>query len=425
MRTHTRPVPLLLLLGAFGSIAPSSAEARNAGSPSPAAQLEAVKADYSALCRARAKRWELRQRLAGSGSSGLIYSDRSGVPWMSIYRENIQALATWGSEAECLAKSSNPGRTREAIASCRAQLQGVNELLGSLPHAATGGFVIGDVFNNAWLKAEAYRQLTRKMGEIVDAVDKLEAGKCQVVEQRIARNEALLMAHVDEQYVTERPLVRQKLRGLSGKALFETALRMIEQVNDVTHSKQIRHEEVERGEAHMTASGEASWGAEAETFGELTGRRTGRSRAGGSSTTRMSADSKYTRDQLLLKASTYKVNVWNVHSGGEQDTEALTPVEARLLIGQLLDLSQVYSVLKLKSPTLAARLTPWIEHSQIDFAVPGDYRSAKYTVGMSHVARDAISLEQAGVVTPEFAGELDRSLRQPLEDALTGSSLLR
>jgi hypothetical protein len=426
MRTHLLAIASLLalsppLLAADAPIGKGGLEGR------PAKQLlRATKIGYQRLAAAQQAHEAMSSRLHGYG--GLLYGDRSGVPFMD---GTLRAYASWSDAEAAIAGQKDPVAARRNVAYVVDKMKKIDQLLGELPAEATRGFRFGSLFGNPLLRGGDGRggSLYLKMAEIADRTTAITAKRVSDVAERVREVEDHLVGQMDERYLKGHEALKTRIAAMPPETLYDHALALVQQIDALAHGKEIARETVEKGQSSSNWSSGSSSESRSASFGAL-GNLKSASRSDSSSYASGSSKSSYSRDQLILHAASYQVSVRTTSGGGWTVEKSLTPVEARALTGLLLDLHDVTRALEKKDGAKAAPLSAWLEHSSIRFVANAgkDYQGKAHfnerEVQFGHAPRDVIGLQKIGLLSERMARRLDKDLRAPLVEGLeTGGSL--
>jgi hypothetical protein len=415
-------VVTLLLLVSGNPVSAAEGRTKALSDYRPRVLLRASKIGYhrhNALIKSRAG-------TMGDIHGRLICSDGSAVRFAG---KSTATYASWKNAESYINAQNDPVRARQNVAYHEKRIREVDALLASLPQEATKGFRLGKLWGNKWLERQYEPQLREKMQSIAHAVDALHgariaehAGKMQTIERQMQQR-------MDQLYVLQQPQIVERMNEMSGQQLYAHAISLLHKIDAMTHSKTIRRETVEKGRSSSRSHSHSTSRSRSVEYGSF-GRVKAASRSDGASYASKSSQSSHQRDQLLLDAASYTVKVRNLNDR-RTDDKALTPVEARMLVGMILETNEVTRALEKRDPALAKILSGWLEHSQVAFNVPTAYYSRGQkankgvTVQMGHAHRDVMQLQALGVITRGFARHLDGKLKRPMASMLEmGSSLL-
>jgi hypothetical protein len=406
MRRRLPVVLALLLLGAGSAVAggPATrgrpAPGREASARSSAVLLRATKIFYQRLARARARKEVALERLNRHAFNGKF----GGIRFVD---KDIHEMARSLSKEEYLRR--NP-RNALQVEYAENQINEIDAILASLPGDTAGGFRLGSLWDNKWLRAETKGTLSSTMGYIRRQVEREETP--QAISSRIGALEAMVIRRMDDTYRAEQPELQARLKSLPPQRLLDHALDLIADIDRMTDRKDVRGEEIARGSstASSTARGAAKGGAAA--YGLLGGVKVA-GRLSGSFESSSSETSSFSVDQLILQARTYRVRVRSIDRRIDHlnDADALTPIEARALVGHLVEVHDVVRALE-RDPDRAKIVSDWLEHSEVIFEFPpgtvyGE-RATETKVQIGHPHLDARALRGTGVVSDDFAGQLKK-----------------
>jgi hypothetical protein len=376
--------------------------------------LRASKVGYARLGRLLGEQAQVKAKLGR-----LLYSDGSGVPFWS---DTLAVYSTWSDREKAIAGQKDPVAARRSVAYYERTIADIDATLAELPGVVASQTRLGPLRQNQALRDHgALRQRMRAVRDdtLIEAAAPVEDARA-----RIHQIEAHVIGKLDERYATLHTKVKAKLAELPPEQLYQQALTLVHQIDGMAHDKGIAKEEVARGSSSSGFSSDSSSESRSVSVGLFSASG---SRSSSSSHAEGWSQSKFSSDQLLLHAASYQVRTRNVAVGWE-DTKALTPVEARMLAGMVLDLHDVTHALQKKDPGRAATLSSWLEHSTIDFQIPqtgynGKREHATVTLQLGHAPRDVQRLQKVGIVGDRLVQKLEAELREPLGEHLEGGGI--
>jgi hypothetical protein len=446
MRPPPRAILVGLLLATTASAGPSrtsrpAAATKSASLARPRAADGNVLRSNATLLRGSKIAYHRLARAVAAHNDRLQSLRRFDDVTSESNRTSVGNLSTWDSRATYVAKYPDThGVQRQNLDYYERLVRDADATLAALPAHLTGGLRLGAMWNNPGLRGGLARLASVKAAVEAD-------GKATIAKQKAAMDagEQKLIAQQDATFRAQQARLADRLATLPTERLFEHAMGLVGQIDAMASGKQIRRETVEQGRSSSSFAGSSSARGEAATFG-VGGRLTGYAESSGSSSVSGASSSSYERAQLLLKASTYAVVVKTpavvaVKAGepfasfARPTGEQLTPVEARAMLGAVLEVHDVARALATRDPSRAAVLMDWLEHSTIQLHVAdGGGRFADYkghlnppsVVQIGHAPRDIAALKGNGIVSEQLAETLLRgAVTKKVESRLDrGSALL-
>ncbi len=245
-------------------------------------------------------------------------------------------------------------------------------------------------------------------GDAIDAlhaeIAALEASPDEHAPERtLAAATAKLQRAISTKIRTERPAFQARLKSADTGELFEEALELINDVQELTTGTKIRAEVVtEAGgsssSSHYSSSDEVEMAA---GRGAAYGRRASSS-AGGKSRSQWSSRTK----QLILDAEELRLDVGEP-SPYDEDLPAVTPPEARLVLEKVVRAQAIYRALVKRDPDRASAMHAWMQHTQIHLNFRDSrHGTAQRTLQVRRLAPDLLETEDLGIIDAARARDL-------------------
>lgn len=278
---------------------------------------------------------------------------------------------------------------------------------------------VGQLHNRSTSAADAIDGLQREVDALEAELEAKDKAALDSTDHVGAVREAglALQRRITAKVRRDRATLDRRLKTAPPEELYEEALDLMQDAQDLSNTTSIRKETV------ATASGESSsYGGSSRTA--RAGGRDGRGGSWGAAEDESSWSESHSswrseRRQLLLDAEVLTMGVSPAEREHRQESELTLP-EARLVVEKVLRAQQLYRALVKRDPQLAANIQRWMQHSQIVIHYrPDPYRQGStFTLQVRRLGPDLRALEKIGLIDADRAADLDDEADARLSEGL-------
>ena len=302
----------------------------------------------------------------------------------------------------------------------RSQFPSYQQAANELDYAAqrlglTGR--VGQLHARETSAASAINQLQREVDAYAAELERMDVTDTTDHAADVRQAGVALQQRITAKVRGERAALQKRLKTAPPEDLYEEALDLMADAQDLAQTTSIRKETV------ATASGQSS-----SSGGSSRSMRAGGRDGHGGGWGAMEDESSYSeshsswkseRRQLLLDAEVLTMAVSPGEKSYRRDEELTLP-EARLVVEKVLRAQQLYRALVKRDPQLAANIQRWMQHSQIviNYSAENYRENGSFTLQVRRLGPDLRGLERIGLIDAERAADLDDDADERLASGL-------